>query len=223
MFVTNQWFHVVTIADKSKDSAYAYLNGVLIESKLMGVNTTIGSNALSLLMGKGYWTSNGVPSFYFNGKLDDIGIWNRALTPEEVVELYSGLDTCTTPYYSDLDNDGYGGLLLGNFCSAPPNGVLQSGDCDDANPSINPGVPEICNGVDDDCDGSVDDGLGQILGNISGPAVQCDSSNHRTSGFLSSGCTRSNKLSMDSPSGNANSFRTRNSKSFCLLESSFSP
>jgi hypothetical protein len=89
MFVTNQWFHVVTIADKSKDSAYAYLNGVLIESKLMGVNTTIGSNALSLLMGKGYWTSNGVPSFYFNGKLDDIGIWNRALTPQEVIELYS--------------------------------------------------------------------------------------------------------------------------------------
>ncbi|MBK7683477.1 MAG: putative metal-binding motif-containing protein [Bacteroidetes bacterium] len=96
-------------------------------------------------------------------------MWNRALTPEEVVEIYSGPDTCTTPYFSDSDNDGFGDLLLGNFCSAPPNGVLQGGDCDDANSSIHPGVNEICNGVDDNCDGIVDNGsvptIGPILGN----------------------------------------------------------
>ncbi len=34
----------------------------------------------------------------FNGALDDIGIWNRALTPEEVQELYT-LDACTFTVY----------------------------------------------------------------------------------------------------------------------------
>jgi hypothetical protein len=35
---------------------------------------------------------------YFLGDLDDIGIWNRALTPEEVQELYT-LDACTFTVY----------------------------------------------------------------------------------------------------------------------------
>jgi hypothetical protein len=133
------------------------------------------------------------------------------------------LTSCTTPYYSDLDIDGYGGLLLGNFCSAPPNGILQGGDCDDTNPSINPGVPEICNGVDDDCDGSVDDGLGPILGNISGPAVQCIPLITGQAAFSLPAVPGATNYQWTLPSGNANSFRTRNSKSFCLLESSFSP
>ncbi|MFN8155252.1 MAG: LamG-like jellyroll fold domain-containing protein [Bacteroidia bacterium] len=385
-FAINQWCHVVCVINKNIDSAFAYFNGNLIDAKLLNSATSIGSNNLALLMGKGYWTSNGIPSNYFNGKLDDIGIWNRALTQQEitnlytsstpplcnplppslntglvgywpfcgnandesgngnngtvngatlvadrfgnpnsafsfdgindfielthnplffndtitisawgefnsttalhityssattgsyvcslgsnvghtntnlgcsgyggvgsfnplnnnwhnataviagnstslfvdgllistwshstitcndtshrlyfgvdifglpefsygiyddigiwnraltqqeVVELYCGPNSYTIPYYSDSDNDGYGGLLLGNFCFAPPNGVIQSGDCDDTNPFINPGVPEICNGVDDDCDGIADDGLVPVLGNISGPAVQC--------------------------------------------------
>ena len=28
--------------------------------------------------------------FYFNGKIDDIGIWNRALTQQEITDLYNG-------------------------------------------------------------------------------------------------------------------------------------
>jgi hypothetical protein len=37
----------------------------------------------------------------FNGSLDDIGIWNRALTPEEVQELYT-LDACTFTIYDTV-------------------------------------------------------------------------------------------------------------------------
>ena len=29
------------------------------------------------------------PSFHFNGKIDDIGIWNRALTQQEITTLYN--------------------------------------------------------------------------------------------------------------------------------------
>jgi hypothetical protein len=37
----------------------------------------------------------------FNGTLDDIGVWNRALTPEEVQELYT-LDACTFTVYDTV-------------------------------------------------------------------------------------------------------------------------
>jgi hypothetical protein len=39
--------------------------------------------------------------FGYNGVIDDIGIWNRALTPEEVQELYT-LDACTFTVYDTL-------------------------------------------------------------------------------------------------------------------------
>jgi hypothetical protein len=36
---------------------------------------------------------------------------------------------------------------------------LRSARSDDANPTINPGAPEVLNGLDDDCDGTIDEGL----------------------------------------------------------------
>ncbi|MCO6491481.1 MAG: thrombospondin type 3 repeat-containing protein [Phaeodactylibacter sp.] len=47
---------------------------------------------------------------------------------------------------SNIDNDGDG------FSEC-------QGDCDDDNPSLSPGSPELCNGIDDNCNGLIDDGL----------------------------------------------------------------
>ena len=44
----------------------------------------------------------------------------------------------------DADSDGAAALLAGGI------------DCDDGDPSVRPGLPEVCNGKDDDCDGLVD-------------------------------------------------------------------
>lgn len=64
----------------------------------------------------------------------------------------------TTAYYFDGDGDGYGANLLGSFCSPPANGVVNSGDCNDNNASVNPAVAELCNLIDDDCDGLLNEG-----------------------------------------------------------------
>jgi len=67
-----------------------------------------------------------------------------------------------TTWYLDADGDGY---YVGTTvaCASPgPNynttgGI--NGDCDDNNPTANPGAVEICNEVDDNCNGQVDEGV----------------------------------------------------------------
>ncbi|HMQ74941.1 MAG TPA: MopE-related protein [Flavobacteriales bacterium] len=61
-------------------------------------------------------------------------------------------------WFFDADGDGYGvedsGVLS---CEQPPNTVLLTGDCDDADAAINPDAVELCDGIDNDCNGQVDE------------------------------------------------------------------
>lgn len=63
-------------------------------------------------------------------------------------------------FYMDLDSDGYG-TIFDYKCLCQPSSFYTAsvaGDCNDVNPQINPGHPEICsNGFDDNCDGQVDE------------------------------------------------------------------
>lgn len=64
-------------------------------------------------------------------------------------------------YYADKDGDGYGILSdrIVECSSIPPAGYVERrGDCDDNNPDVHPGTPEICgNGIDDNCNGIIDE------------------------------------------------------------------
>jgi hypothetical protein len=64
-----------------------------------------------------------------------------------------------TTFYADADGDGHGDPETSQWaCAAPgPTWVATAEDCDDTDPAIAPGAPELCDGRDNDCDALVDD------------------------------------------------------------------
>ena len=61
-------------------------------------------------------------------------------------------------FYQDLDKDGYGTSQSQCLCAGVGDyTALQSGDCQDEDPQVNPGVAEKCSEKDDDCDGATDE------------------------------------------------------------------
>jgi hypothetical protein len=52
------------------------------------------------------WNVNSSEAGWFKGLLDDIGIWNRALTPDEVQQLYT-LNACTFTLYDTVTVENY--------------------------------------------------------------------------------------------------------------------
>lgn len=74
-------------------------------------------------------------------------------------------------YYEDFDNDGYGnGAVTTLSCSGAPGGFVSNfDDCEDYDPTVYPGAPELCSdGIDNNCDGNVDEVVGGVwLGTVS--------------------------------------------------------
>jgi len=67
-------------------------------------------------------------------------------------------------WYVDTDGDDWGAEgTTGIEVSCPPPGgyAPNQGDCDDFNPLINQGAPELCDFVDNDCNPTTDDGTGE--------------------------------------------------------------
>lgn len=85
----------------------------------------------------------------------------RYCWPEPVTGIHpDGRLDCneqSVTYYLDRDSDGFGAPTVASEWPrgdpAPAGWVTNSMDCDDHNPNVYPGAPEVPNGVDDDCDG----------------------------------------------------------------------
>ncbi len=83
------------------------------------------------------------------------------------VLLLTLLTSCSTPFARHVA--GAGGTTPddsagGDSATPPPvdadgDGAAVDEDCDDTDPTVFPGAPEICDGRDQNCDGSPDDGV----------------------------------------------------------------
>jgi hypothetical protein len=78
----NQWNHVVL--SKSNNQIYMYLNGTIIFTS--SISNSVAPSPFIFFAS----TSSGFSTLY-NGKLDDIGVWDRVLTQQEIKNLYDGV------------------------------------------------------------------------------------------------------------------------------------
>lgn len=83
----NVFYHIVNTLENG--IARVYVNGALMSSTIC--SAVIGDNNSNFHIGMPTWSYPNATGF--NGVIDDIGIWNRALTEGEVIRLYEALTT----------------------------------------------------------------------------------------------------------------------------------
>ena len=131
-----QWNHY--LVHYSSGILNLYFNGIICDSK---AGTYVQNNQNIFLAARQVYQGNN-PAFFADCTLDDIGIWNRALTPQEITNLYNSqlptqtslcLPTITTASPSsvgvdtvmiggDISNDGGSSIVLRGICySTSPN------------------------------------------------------------------------------------------------------
>ena len=84
---TSVWTHIVLVYNAGAMTLYK--DNVLVASATF-THTNVTSAVLPLYVGRG------VSGNYFNGKIDDIGIWNRCLSACEINDLFTATNTLTT-------------------------------------------------------------------------------------------------------------------------------
>lgn len=169
---TNNWLPVLTPA-----SAVLSGNAAICIGNQANLSVTVTGGAAPFTVVYTNGTSNFTVSNYSSGS--PIAINPSASTVYTLVSVtgsnaaaignLSGSASISVtqqyPFYSDADGDGYGTGQAVSLCatdaSTPPDGYsLAGGDCDDANPEVNPSETEILyNGIDDNCSGSIDEGF----------------------------------------------------------------
>ena len=81
------WNHIVVV--KSNSTIKIYLNNILFQTTDISSFNYMKNSTLPFIIGKSGWANMG----YFNGRIDDIGVWNRILTDQEISNLYN-VNTC---------------------------------------------------------------------------------------------------------------------------------
>lgn len=105
------WHHAVFVGNVNTQSLY-------VDGNLIGSRSGIIDNSwwTYSLIGAGYGDTNrGFPYHgwhYFNGQIDEVRIYNRALTSEEITDLYNNYGYSTTAYP--------GRVLVRKFSSPEP-------------------------------------------------------------------------------------------------------
>ncbi|MEO8662608.1 MAG: LamG-like jellyroll fold domain-containing protein, partial [Bryobacteraceae bacterium] len=90
----NTWYHVAGVYDAASASLSLYVNGVLDNGSLRGTIPATQFNQ-NLNVNIGRLTGGG---YYFNGIIDEVRIYNRALLPAEIQsDMNTPLDGTTSP------------------------------------------------------------------------------------------------------------------------------
>ena len=86
------WYMLTAVYDNASSVATFYINGV---SQGTATSATNHSDINSWLLGRRQYSTG---SLYFKGKIDEVGIWARAITQVEVTQLYNGGSGLSYPF-----------------------------------------------------------------------------------------------------------------------------
>jgi hypothetical protein len=81
----NQFQHVALTYDKGSGTGTIYLNGAVVVQQNLGVFTP--QMTYNLYLGRRPLTSG--TAWAFSGKIDEVAIYNRALSADEIQEIYT--------------------------------------------------------------------------------------------------------------------------------------
>nr|WP_277424236.1 LamG-like jellyroll fold domain-containing protein [Cohnella candidum] len=98
----NTWYHLVGVHDRSNGQLRLYVNGNLQGTAEISTGWVAAGNVVVGAAKRGGRTD------YFNGTIDEVGLYNRVLSNEEIIRLASGPDTSASSKASlfSLDGDG---------------------------------------------------------------------------------------------------------------------
>jgi len=112
----DRWYHVVWVADRQdSQKMYLYIDGKLVDSD--DFPSDFGSETFNPYIGG---TTN---SWYMNGSIDDVKIWNRALSSAEIEKEYS--ETLAPVGYWSMDN--IDGTTVADQSGRGSNGTMTGG------------------------------------------------------------------------------------------------
>jgi hypothetical protein len=84
------WYHIVGTSDAGSSTCKWYLNGTVVSED--SFSDLIGTDELQL----GAYDARSLPTF--SGDIDEVGVWNRALTGAEITSLYNAGAGKTYPF-----------------------------------------------------------------------------------------------------------------------------
>jgi len=147
-FSLTTWYHVVAVVNGTA-SLKLYVNGVLNATDDTIIAPTYASTE-RVYMGRNYRTTS--PFVYFDGIVDDVQIYDKALSQAEITALYNLGTTIGAQYVPTCGNnitEGSeqcdGGICCEDACTFNSSETVcrgMAGICD---------VEELCTGSDPDC------------------------------------------------------------------------
>ena len=126
-FTSSGWQHVAAVFDDTLGMTI-YINGTVNQDAASGTLGNIGSLANTVAFRSGAESDAGSP---FDGKLDEIRLYNRVLSPDEVNQLYrltapTSVDATLDAYWS-FDGHTISGTTLYDQSGRSKNGTLMNG------------------------------------------------------------------------------------------------
>jgi len=98
-FINGSWQHIAFVADKNLDSVFFYIDG---EKQITVISFNYGKWPDVGRLDPLYMGCNSYRSAFYEGEMDEVSIWNKALSSDQINVVMN--DTLSYDYYSSADS-----------------------------------------------------------------------------------------------------------------------